>query len=198
MNAESSEKYLLRFKNYLKDHFRTSDDDWNMIAGYQECIAVKKNKYIVSEGKVCRMLAFIAEGVMRYCMHREEGEDVTCYFASENEFAGDPESFFAQRPSDKNVHALTDCVLVSISYDNMQKILKAFPAFAEILLLIDKKVMLGFLSQRDLFYNLDATSKYQQFIKHYPHILQRVPLSYIASFLGIKQQSLSRLRKQIS
>ena len=199
MTAPAKTKdYILRFKKHLQDNYQVSETEWNLVAEYHECVAVKKNEYFVKKGRICRTLGFIAEGVMRYCMHREDGEEITCFFISENEFVGDPESFFSQKPSDKNVHALTDCVLICTPFDNMQKILKAFPGFTKIHSLIDKKVMMSLLGQRDLFYNLDATAKYQKFIENYPHILQRVPLSYIASFLGIKQQSLSRLRKQIS
>lgn len=198
MNSATTENYALRFKKYLRDNYQLTEDEWNLVKEFHQCVTVKKNEYFLKKGSVCRMLGFIAEGVMSYCMHREDGEEITCFFVSENEFAGDPDSFYSLQPSDKNLHALTDCTLIGITYDNMQRILKAFPRFTEIMVLIDKKVMMGFLSQRDLFYNLDAAAKYERFIEHYPHILQRVPLSYVASFLGIKQQSLSRLRKQIS
>jgi CRP-like cAMP-binding protein len=198
MTSATTENYALRFKKHLQDNYRVSENEWNLLKDYHQCVTVKKNEYFVQKGKVCRMLAFIADGVMRYCMYREDGEEITCFFVSENEFAGDPESFTAQKPSDKNLHALTDCTLIGISPDHMQKMLKALPRFAEIMASIDRAVMMKLLGQRDLFYNMDAAAKYQKFIEYYPHILQRVPLSYVASFLGIKQQSLSRLRKQIS
>lgn len=198
MNSATTENYTLRFRKYLQDNYQVTENEWDLVKDYLQCVTVKKNQYFLQKGSVCRMLGFIAEGVMSYCMHREDGEEITCFFVCENEFAGDPDSFYTQKPSDKNLHALTDCTLIGISFDSMQKILKAFPRFTEIMVLIDKKVMMGLLGQRDLFYNLDAAAKYETFIEHYPHILKRVPLSYVASFLGIKQQSLSRLRKQIS
>ena len=165
--------------------------------GYYELQSFPKNEYFVSRGKICRKLAFIAEGVMRYCMFRDDGTDVTCFLMCENDFIGDPESFFLQKPSDKNVQALTDCQLVTISYDNMRKFLSDVPRGNEINAAFDHYVTRKMLFQRTFLLNLDATVRYNEFMREYAHILQRIPLSYIANFLGITQQSLSRLRKQM-
>jgi CRP-like cAMP-binding protein len=185
------------YKKHLQDNYQVSDKEWDDMKEYIDPITVKKNEYFVREGKVCRRMGFIADGVLRFCMNRD-GEDITCYFVSENGFAGDPDSFYARKPSDKNVQALTDCLLMTMSYDNYNKLGKAFPRFEVIMRLIDHKVMMDLMTQRDFIQHADAATKYQKFIESYPHILRRVPLSYIASFLGITQQSLSRLRKDIS
>jgi len=185
------------FKKHLQENFSLTDEEWNSIHDYFEPIILKKNEYFVREGKVCRRLAFIAEGVLRLCMERD-GLDITCYFVSENGFVGDPDSFYKRQPSDKNAQALTDCLLMGFSLDNLHKICAECPRFEDIMKLIDHRVMMGLMAQRDFIQHADASAKYQHFIEHYPHILQRVPLSHVASFLGITQQSLSRLRKEIS
>ena len=166
------------------------------MAEYFRLESFPKNEYFVRSGKVSRKLAFIAEGVMRYCMFRDDGSDITCFFMCENDFAGDPESFFSQKPSDKNVQALTDCQLITTSYENMQKMLH-HPRTKETIAAIDHYVMTKMLYQRTFLLNLDASVRYHEFIREYSTVLQRIPLSYIASFLGITQQSLSRLRKQM-
>jgi CRP-like cAMP-binding protein len=193
----TNQDYILRFKKFNQQQFQVSEEEWEVI---KECFQLQpfpKNEYFVSQGKVCRKLAFIAEGVMRYCMFRDDGTDVTCFFMCENDFVGDPESYFPQKPSDKNVQALTDCQLISISYENMQKLLQQNSRGKEINAAIDHYVMMKMLYQRTFLLNLDATVRYKEFMREYANILQRVPLSYIANFLGITQQSLSRLRKKI-
>jgi CRP-like cAMP-binding protein len=130
-------------------------------------------------------------------MFRDDGSDVTCFFMCENDFVGDPDSFFAQKPTDKNAQALTDCQLITISYDNMQRLLRELPRGKEILAAIDHYVTMKLLYQRTFLLNLDASVRYLEFVREYSNVLQRVPLSYIANFLGITQQSLSRLRKQM-
>jgi len=189
--------YLLHFKKFNQQQFQVSEEEWEVVKECFQLHPFPKNEYFVSQGKVCRKLAFIAEGVMRYCMFRDDGTDVTCFFMCENDFVGDPESYFPQKPSDKNVQALTDCQLISVSYENMQKLLQQVPRGKEINAAIDHYVMMKMLYQRTFLLNLDATVRYKEFMREYANILQRVPLSYIANFLGITQQSLSRLRKQV-
>ena len=187
---------MLRLKKFLQSNFQLSESDWIIIEPFFEEVILRKYDYFIKEGKVCRRMAFIAEGVLRYCMNRD-GEDITCYFVSEDNFAGDPDSFLSRQPSDKNMQALTDCVLFGISYDNCKKMEKSFLRFGEISGSINHRVMMDLLMQRDFLQQADALTKYKEFISKFPHILQRVPLSYVASFLGIAQQSLSRLRRQI-
>jgi CRP-like cAMP-binding protein len=189
--------HILHFRTFLQKQINLSEKEWEIVKEYWKQESFPKNEYFVSHGKVCRKLAFIAEGVVRYCMFRDDGTDVTCFLMCENDFAGDPESFFSQKPSDKNVQALTDCQLVVISYDNMQKLLHQVPRGNEINAAIDHYVAMKMLYQRTFLLNLDATVRYKEFMREYAPILQRIPLSYIANFLGITQQSLSRLRKQM-
>jgi len=189
--------HVLHFRTFVQKQFNVAEPDWEIVKQYFELQPFSKNEYFVRQGKVCRKLAFIAEGVTRYCMFRDDGSDVTCFLMCENDFIGDPESFFSQRPSDKNVQALTDCQLMTISYDNMQKMMGQLPAAKDINAAIDHYVMTKMLYQRTFLLNLDATVRYKEFMREYADILQRIPLSYVANFLGITQQSLSRLRKQI-
>jgi len=185
------------FKKYLHDNFKLSDENWQIISQFIEPMRVSKGEYFVQQGKVCRRLAFIAEGVFRLCMERD-GLDITCYFVSENGFVGDPDSFYSRKPSDKNMQALTDALIVGITLDNLQKIYSEYPPFKDMIRSIDHMVVMDLMTQRDFLQHADAREKYQHFLQHYPHILQRVPLGFVASFLGITQQSLSRLRKEIS
>ena len=188
---------LLNFKKFFQQQFHLTEKECEAVQEYFEHEFFPKNEYFVSQGKVCRKLTFVAEGVMRYCMFRDDGTEVTCFFMCENDFVGDPESFFSQKPSDMNAQALTDCQLVTISYEDMQKLLQEVPRGKEINAAIDHYVMMKMLYQRTFLLNLDATLRYKEFMREYAHILQRIPLSYIANFLGITQQSLSRLRKQM-
>jgi CRP-like cAMP-binding protein len=193
----TTKDHLLHFKKFLQQQFQLTEEESDMTKEYFQLQSFPKNEYFVSQGKVCRKLAFIAEGVMRYCMFRDDGTEVTCFFMCENDFVGDPESFFSQKPADKNAQALTDSRLITISYENMQKLIQQVSRGNEINAAIDHYVMMKMLYQRTFLLNLDATVRYKEFMREYAHILQRIPLSYIANFLGITQQSLSRLRKQM-
>ena len=194
---DSNVYHIQNFINFQQEQFHLSKEECESISKYFQLESFTKNEYLVSRGKVCRKLAFIAEGVMRYCMFRDDGTDVTCFFMCEKDFVGDVDSFYSQKPSDKNVQALTDCQLITISLDNMKKLLQNVPRGKEVNAAISHYVTMRMLHQRTFLLNLDATLRYKEFMREYPHVLQQVPLSYIANFLGIAQQSLSRLRKNI-
>jgi len=184
------------FKEFLESTFRISDREWDQLEHHFESQELSAGEYFVREGKICRHLGWIAEGVMRYTRFEESGEQTTCYFASETDFAGDPVSFDARKPSTMNIHAVTDCTLFTLSYEANQAMLKEVARYREVMAAIDRKTTMDLMQQRDWLINRDAASRYQYFIDQYPHILRRVPLGHIASFLDITPQSLSRLRKQ--
>jgi len=188
----------IRFKNVMVDRFQLPEIDWHVVSDYFQPRKVDKNEFFVSSGKVCRELSFIEEGVMRYCFFREDGSDTTCVFMREGDFVGDPESFFSRTPSDKNLQALTNCQLMVITFDRMQQMLREYPQAVRLNAAIDHYVMTKMLDQRTAILNMDAKERYQKFIEDYPDVIQRVSLNHVASFLGITQQSLSRLRKEIS
>ncbi len=190
------ESAKLRFKEHLQRHYGLTEREWDTLRDHFESKQLPKGEYFVREGKICRKLGFIAYGVMRYTRFEESGEETTCYFMSEGDFVGDPESFELQKPSDKNLHAITECALVTISHQFIGGLLKELPRFREIMAAIDRKTMMTLLQQRDFLINRDAASRYDWFVEHFPHVVMRVPLGHVASFLDITQQSLSRLRKQ--
>jgi len=194
---DSNVDHIQNFSNFQEEQFHFTKEECKSVSEYFQLEPFAKNEYFVSQGKVCRKLAFIAEGVMRYCMFRDDGTDVTCFFMCEKDFVGDVDSFYSQKPSDKNLQALTDCQLITISFDNMQKLLQNVPRGKEINAAIGHYVTMRMLHQRTFLLNLDAAVRYKEFMREYPHVLQRIPLSFVANFLGIAQQSLSRLRKNI-
>jgi CRP-like cAMP-binding protein len=195
--SDAKTDHIQSFLKFQQEQFHLTKEECEIAAEYFQLESFPKNEYFVSQGKVCRKLGFIAEGVMRYCMFRDDGSDVTCFFMCEKDFVGDPDSFFPQKPSDKNVQALTDCQLITISYDSMHNLLQRVPRGKELTAAIDHYVTMRMLHQRTFMLNLDASVRYKEFMREYSHVLQRVPLSYVANFLGIAQQSLSRLRKQM-
>ena len=192
------EDYLLRYKDHLKNNYRVSETEWNILKELLKVVPVAKNEYYVKQGKVCRSIGYLAMGVMRYCTFREDGEDLTCYFMHENDFVGDPKSLETQQPSELNAQALTDCILITISLEDIQQLVKKLPRAIEVHTAINYDVTKGLTDQKTFMLGRDAASRYREFMKRFPDILQRVPLNYVAAFLGITQQSLSRLRKQIS
>jgi CRP-like cAMP-binding protein len=188
----------LLYRQFLESTFAVTDREWDIFSDRCEEEPLARGEFFVREGKICRKLGFIVEGVMRYLRYEESGRETTCYFSRENDFVGDPDSFESQKPSAKNLVAITDCFLVTISFEAFGKLLAALPRFQEVKAGIDRRTTMALLQQRDFLINRTGASRYQWLVDHYPDIVQRVPLGHIASFLDITQQSLSRLRKRSS
>jgi CRP-like cAMP-binding protein len=182
----------------LKDHFHISESDWKLIKDYFETTLVNRNEYFIKKGRVCHRMGFVAEGVLRYTMIKDNEKEVTCNFTWEDNFVGDPDSFISQKPSEITLQAVTNCRLTTFSFPSYKLLFKVYPRFGEITNSIDHISLMNLLEQKTFLMNNDAASRYSFFVQHYSHLLQRVPLGYIASFLDITQQSLSRLRKQLS
>jgi CRP-like cAMP-binding protein len=155
-----------------------------------------RNEYLLKEGSVCNESHIIEEGITRSYIFDLEGNDITTAFSSKQMFASDLLSFFKRTPSKENIQALTDCQTWYITYDDMQESFHTIPEFREFgrLNIINQ---FGILQQRMLsMLQQTAEQRYGDLVETNPQILQHAPLKYIATYLGITDTSLSRIRKE--
>lgn len=157
---------------------------------------IARNGYLLKEGAVCNESHFIEEGIMRSYTYDLEGNEVTTAFYSKKMHGSDLLSFFKRIPSKEYIQALTDCETWYITYDDMQANFHAIPEFRDFGRLniinqysILKQRMLSMLKET-------AEQRYGDLINTNPEVLQNAPLKYIASYLGITDTSLSRIRKE--
>lgn len=188
---------MRRFKHFLVTNYKLTDNEWHDLEPFFEQQAIKKEESLIKPGKPYRKGVFVAEGVLRYCSYNANGEEVTCYFACENGFILDTESFQSGVPATITVKTVTDSFLITLSHSKEEGLISAFPRWRDIASSIAQKTMLELIDQKNFLLHHDAAYRYQYMLTHYPGILQRTPLSYIASYLGIQPQSLSRLRNQL-
>lgn len=155
----------------------------------------KKGEIILRAGKIYRKLYFVREGILRFYYTSEQGNDITHWFLMEESFITDINSFIAQEESEYSLEVLEDCSLVSFTLDDFLEINTNSLEVNRLLNFILSKLLIEFGEKiKDLQFR-EAKTRYDNLIKKHPTILQRVPLKYIASYLGITQQSLSRIRK---
>lgn len=154
-----------------------------------------KGEYFLKEGDVCRNVGFIINGVMRYYIN-DDGEEKTYGFAEESDFVCNNESFLPQQPSRQIIQALEDCTLLVIGYDNLQKFYTSIKSGERFGRLVIEQVFVKTLQGLNSFYTDSPELRYEKFVKEYPELLQRIPQYYIASYVGVKPQSLSRIRSR--
>lgn len=188
---------MVRFEAFLQQYFRLSEADSQLISGYFEVRLLRKNDFFIREGRVCRQAGLILEGVMRYFGYQENGEEQTCYFATDHDYVIDPFSFPGQVPATFNLQLVTDCQVAVISYHRNKELTRLYPGWTGISAALVQRALGEFVNQKKMI-SYDAAKRYNYFVETYPRFAQEVPLQYIASYLGITQPSLSRLRKQLT
>lgn len=157
----------------------------------------KKGEFFLEEGKVCKQVGFVAKGLLRYFINHD-GEDKTYDFAQENGFVCNYESFIPRTPSTKNIQALEDCEILQISYDDLQVFYKSISQAERFGRIVIEQVFIQTLQDLSSFYTDTPELRYEKILTKHPDLLQRMSQYHIASYVGVKPQSLSRIRKRIS
>jgi CRP-like cAMP-binding protein len=157
----------------------------------------KKGDYFLEEGRICTHVGFIAKGLMRFYINHD-GEEKIYDFSQENEFVCNYESFLPQKPSSKIIQALEDSIVLVISHHDLQILytkVREGERFGRRALEV---VFLQYLKDITSFYTETPKLRYKRFLNNHADLQQRVSQYHIASYVGVKPQSLSRIRKKNS
>lgn len=187
---EAFVNYILQFGNLNKQQI-------DFIMNKAKTLVLHKEEYFSEAGKIPRQVGFILEGVVRFCYYNNKGEEITHSFIDENNFVSDQQKFEAQVVASEYIQAVTNCKLLVFSKKDWDDIGNTIVGWDAITGLILKNCLLKTIERRSPLVSEDATTRYLLFIEHFPGLVNRIPLSHIASYLGITQQSLSRIRKNI-
>jgi len=185
------------FVNYILQFGNLNRQQTDFIMSKAKTLELHKEEYFSEAGKIPRHVGFILEGVVRFCYYNNKGQDITQYFIEENSFVSDQQRFEAQVVSSEYIQGVTDCKLLTFSKKDWDEIGNTIVGWDAITGLIMKNCLLKTIERRSPLVSEDATTRYLSFIEHFPGLVNRIPLSHIASYLGITQQSFSRIRKNI-
>lgn len=152
-----------------------------------------KKQLLLKEGMVAQRIYFIEKGFVR-AFHHKDGEKFTSWFMGEGEIIISVYSFFSRKPSFENIELLEDCILQSINWDQLQKLYASFPEFNLIGRIITEQYYIRSEEKMIHMQTLSARQRYDALINTHPDILNKASLGQIASYLGIKQETLSRIR----
>jgi CRP/FNR family transcriptional regulator, anaerobic regulatory protein len=160
---------------------------------YAEIREFEKDEVIHKAGKISNYTSWILKGLVRLYYTRD-GEEVTTKFLWENAAVTSVYSYYSRKPGNENIVALEPTTMASLHYDQMQELYAKYPAFNTIGRVITEQYL--YMLEIEV-YNLrkqKAEDRYQFIVKHFPHLLQRVPLKYLATYLGMNLETLSRIR----
>lgn len=180
---------------YFKKFNALSPEAEMAIAEISSMLTIKKNKDLQSIGHTCKTIYFINKGLARV-YYFKDGLDITESFSLENNIIARVESLFTGKPSRKGIQVLEDSEIIAI---NATKLFQLYDKFHEIERLFRKIFESGYVEMVNRLEGMQfhsAEERYTALLTETPGIIMRVPLKYIASYLGITQVSLSRIRGQ--
>jgi CRP-like cAMP-binding protein len=156
---------------------------------------IRKKQYFLQEGEICRHTGFLVKGAMRQYFVDAKGNEHVLRFAIENWWVGDRESFSHQTPSKYNIDALEESELLLINQADLNELRHRAPSFVLMMQKMDERSFIAAQKRIHASISYTAEERYLDLVRTNPDFLQRFSQSMIASFLGIKPETLSRIRK---
>lgn len=159
---------------------------------------LSKGEFLLKAGRISDEYMFLASGLMRAFAIDTEGNEVTTAFYSANGVVFEVSSFFNRKPASESIQALTACSGCCINYNELNNLFHTMPEFRD----FGRSILVkGFSTLKDRMLSTiteTAELRYEKLLVSAPEILQHAPLKYIASYLGVTDSSLSRIRKELS
>lgn len=183
-------EYILQFGNLNKQQI-------DLIKSKATEIELHKDEYYWEAGKTVRQIGFLTDGVLRVHFYNNKGEEITRYFIDENHLILSGNTIDEVYTPSEYLSAIMDCKLVVFSKQDWKEITETIIGWDSIIQRITTKHHREKIERRGGLVSQDGTERYLDFIQKFPTLVNRVPLSFIASYLGITQSSLSRIRKNI-
>ena len=169
----------------------------NYIRKHSYSCSFRKGKLLLKTGQVCEHIYFIKKGAVRGFI-KEGAKDITTWITAENELVSSISALDMMEPALENMQAIENCELLALTYADYQNLYIKFPEFN----IVARKVLQKYYQDAEgrafIVRLTNAENKYRLFITRYGHLANRIPLKYIASFLGITLETLSRVRKRLS
>lgn len=162
-----------------------------------EKVSFQKGDFILQEGKIADEYYIMEKGLARSFVNDFSGNEVTTHFFVENEIVIEVSSLFQRIPSQENIVCITDCECLRFSFDQFQELFHKIPNLREWGRAWMSQELFVYKQRSVEMFTLSATSRYLKLLEQKPQVVQFAPLKQIASYLGVTDTSLSRIRKEI-
>ncbi len=173
----------------------TKISEWDNFRHLFKLEEIPARRILLQEGQISKTMFFIEKGCLRTWVNND-GKEITTQFFFEGDSVSSIESFRTNQPSLYSIESLEPCILQTVSQKDFQNLIESTPELKK--KLEDHLFKRLFQSQQLLYSFLKNNPKqrYEELIEQHPHIIQRIPQHYIASYLGITSVSLSRIRNR--
>lgn len=174
-----------------------SDEELQEVFQAHEKVYYQKGDFILQEGKTANEYFVLEKGLARSFVNDYTGNEVTTHFFTENEIVIDVSSIFQRIPSQENIVCITDCACWKLDFEIFQDLFHKIPNLAEWGRAWMSQQLFEYKQRSVEMFTLSATKRYMNLLEQKPQVVQFAPLKQIASFLGVTDTSLSRIRKEL-
>jgi len=183
-------------KKYIKKFVDLPDPDWARIEERLSLQSYGPETLLLEQGKICRNLYFLEKGLLRFFVWRE-GRDVTKFFTQAPYCFTSQQSFTKEIPARESIATLEDSLIWTLSREDAFDLFR-LPSWNTFVRLLIQEVQSNTEDILEELQNITAEERYLRLLEEEADLVSRVPLKYLASYLGIAAQSLSRIRKKLA
>jgi CRP-like cAMP-binding protein len=181
------------FKSFVQLFVQPDENQFSAFMAVVKEEQFEKGDILLSAGSICPKVWFVHEGILRH-FFAESGKEGTVWFSFPGDLLTEVQSFVMQQPSTHNIIAVTPCTLLGISYADLQHFYQTEPVWERFGRLTTEQYLIALMNRS---YNLlfrNGYQKYHDFLEAHPEASQHIPLHQIADFIGVKFETLSRIR----
>jgi CRP-like cAMP-binding protein len=186
------------FERFFLNTMGLTEEEFTLFLSFFRREYIPKKFFYLKEGQVTNKKAYLNKGCSRSFTTDEKGREHILFFAFEDWWLGDIESYHTGEPGKQNVQAMEDCEIFVILKTDFEKLRNEIPKLEQWENIKQKKNLFANLNRLNEVKTLSVEERYLKLIEKHPSIFQRIPLQYIASYLDIEPPSLSRLRKRLA
>ncbi len=185
-------------QKHIKKHTQISDENLEKFSNAFTLQKVVKKEFLLKEGEICQFEGFVTGGCFKVFHSDQNGTEHTLYFAIEDWWVADVDSFTNSKPSQLNIQALENSEVLLISKQNKEKLYQEIPEIEKLFRIMSQKNLVAL--QRRMIDNLSKTAeqRYLDFLAKYPKITQRLSNIQIAAYLGVSPEFVSKIRRKIT
>lgn len=184
------------FNSYLKQFPHYTPQIFENVLPHLLSKRLSAGDYFLRQGKTCKSIAFIKTGLLRL-YYLNEGKEVTNCFCKENTITTSYSSLITQKESEIAIQAVEDSELIILTNESLQKLYERNPFWQQLGRLAAENEFITIEGHHRFLRDLSATERYKEIIENENELLQRVPLNYLATYLQITPETLSRIRNKI-
>lgn len=186
-----------KFNKYLQQFPHYTPNVYDIVKPFLTEKTLEAGEYLLEEGKICRHIAFIEKGLLRL-YYLNDGKEVTNCFCKESTITCSYKSLITQTESDCAIQAIEPSKLIMLSNDSLQELYQKDLFWQQVGRLAAENEYITTECHNRFVRDLSATDRYLEILKNDEDLLQRVPLNYLATYLQIAPETLSRIRKKIA